>query len=710
MSGHYANAGQEDSGYYSHAHQGNGWSHEPFYQPIPVHSSDSSSAYFPPSQFEQAANQDNIANYLAIPAVKALYDNFQANSQMCSSLYKRNSELQEENLRLKSEAHASQHTSFSLPALTHRSLSSALSIAPSDSISQQPSSTSSPSALNTMAALINRESRPAHYSPKVLWFKHECNEDEDTRPSKGNSARPKMQQAIRTADGNTVSLELYHLINEEARRIKKSLLQSAKDHSKRPAKGPTKTWFIDHMPDIWARKIDEFETKYPVLNLCAGKWKAETLVANALSWKSPKGKSGLGKKTKVVSKAPAVAKDSGSDSDTRSGMDIDDPAGTSSIAPTNLDSLPTTSPTPAASGTNAASALSPDLNTTHMSVPPSTPSEPVSSSQSTSKTVPNSKKCNNVGLSQVSAAVLALGSGQRPGAASTTKAREPPTVSPLNAIQVKPTYDSLKDTFLHVDFKTVPHIFELLESLKNFKAKDIKIPSATLGFLDLIENADPTAPGLDEDHTNLSWGHTEFSGWSKILTNSWESIGSVSCAFRILAAVATACHVSRYLCQANNITSTSFISDSYLREIVEHLWNIQEALKSAPAESNLPAPPQDPVLSIPRTPASIADKSLASSAAQAGNTLDSASINTSSTSSSSVASTEALNTLQVVELNEWIRTKKIEVTSKDKKQKKALVSCIEASGLVPTVSEVEAILEKFFSVRRKAQNKDSEGT
>jgi len=65
--------------------------------------------------------------------------------------------------------------------------------------------------------------------------------------------------------------------------------------------------------------------------------------------------------------------------------------------------------------------------------------------------------------------------------------------------------------------------------------------------LNEFENADPEVANIDKDHTNASWGHQQYVGGDmtcSTVLESWEHIGNVQMAYRLLAAVLKTCQVA----------------------------------------------------------------------------------------------------------------------------------------------------------------------
>ena len=100
-----------------------------------------------------------------------------------------------------------------------------------------------------------------------------------------------------------------------------------------------------------------------------------------------------------------------------------------------------------------------------------------------------------------------------------------------------------------------------------------------LTFIARIEQANPDSPDISEDDTNESWGHYQYTAsaltYTTVLT-SWDSIGNIDTACRLIAAAIKTCKIARYLCFARHISPTSYLSDIYLQNIVEllsQLWS-----------------------------------------------------------------------------------------------------------------------------------------
>lgn len=103
-------------------------------------------------------------------------------------------------------------------------------------------------------------------------------------------------------------------------------------------------------------------------------------------------------------------------------------------------------------------------------------------------------------------------------------------------------------------------------------------PSANLNlFLTRIEKADPNDATIDEDNKGIGWGHYQFTAGSMTCASamtSWEDIGNNDTAYKLIAAAVRTCKVARYVCEKTNVTTTSYISDIYLGQVIETLWDL----------------------------------------------------------------------------------------------------------------------------------------
>ena len=123
-------------------------------------------------------------------------------------------------------------------------------------------------------------------------------------------------------------------------------------------------------------------------------------------------------------------------------------------------------------------------------------------------------------------------------------------------------------------------MLKALEQNPTFRSNSDEPSFGVLEFIKYIDHAEPTSFEFEEDDLGVSWGHKQFQGWRKQLT-SWQAIGTPDTACHLIASILQTCSVARELCQEeeasrhkNNLGSIQYLSDSYLREITEHLWHL----------------------------------------------------------------------------------------------------------------------------------------
>lgn len=78
---------------------------------------------------------------------------------------------------------------------------------------------------------------------------------------------------------------------------------------------------------------------------------------------------------------------------------------------------------------------------------------------------------------------------------------------------------------------------------------------------------------IDEDNFILSWGHYQFTaGGLNVLSSmtSWHEIGSITTAFKIVAAALKTCQDAQVMCTNAGLSNmASFLSNTYLEKVLE---------------------------------------------------------------------------------------------------------------------------------------------
>ena len=94
-------------------------------------------------------------------------------------------------------------------------------------------------------------------------------------------------------------------------------------------------------------------------------------------------------------------------------------------------------------------------------------------------------------------------------------------------------------------------------------------------LLDRLQFADPGSPDIDEDNSCQSWGHDQFTAGGITPTSSlttWQDVGNVTTAFKLVAAALKICQEARLMCtNVGASKSDGFISDIYLKQVLDNI-------------------------------------------------------------------------------------------------------------------------------------------
>ena len=94
-------------------------------------------------------------------------------------------------------------------------------------------------------------------------------------------------------------------------------------------------------------------------------------------------------------------------------------------------------------------------------------------------------------------------------------------------------------------------------------------------LLNNLQYADPSSPDINEDNPCQSWGHDQFTAGGISPSSSlstWQDIGNVTTAFKLVAAALKTCQKARLMCvNAGVLKMSNFVSDVYLEQVLERL-------------------------------------------------------------------------------------------------------------------------------------------
>ncbi|KAF8878950.1 hypothetical protein BD779DRAFT_1474568 [Infundibulicybe gibba] len=151
------------------------------------------------------------------------------------------------------------------------------------------------------------------------------------------------------------------------------------------------------------------------------------------------------------------------------------------------------------------------------------------------------------------------------------------------------------------EFPVLPHALSLLNVMAASPNFEQGQPSSeVLEFIARINDADPnTFDEESEDETNANWGHYQFTAGGINCR-----IGNTETACRLIAAALKTCRIARHICIKRGIQSTNFLSDAYLQNTIEILWELwvgaggpQGAPKATTRQSARKKPKATPALS-----------------------------------------------------------------------------------------------------------------
>ncbi|KAF9521404.1 hypothetical protein CPB83DRAFT_900768 [Crepidotus variabilis] len=438
-------------------------------------------------------------------------------------------------------------------------------------------------------------SRPDGICSRVLWSLSDAQNDQDITDPK-NKSRPPMQLCIRHENGDIISESDWTLLKRRLTRLVQSELRSLDPPEDPAADGVpmTKTYYQEHFNKEWNKLLNQLDDEVPLLRLCANQWKADQLVGQHLQNISDAAK----KRLKGAQAAKVKANNL-----KRVGNPEESRAGPSKRPRTENDE----------------SAKVVGEQEQQKQLQDSHPPKSVSAGKAASKsgaTPPNisiSRQLGTLGSKPVDNAALAAANNTEPQEAISTpnmSAAIPPVLTlsekhvDVSCIFVDKTVSALKEA-LFIEFPTIVNVENLFNAMAVSQDLASSLPSEDLrAVIDRIEAADPNSPSLEEDDTNASWGHRQFTAgnitWRTALT-SWAAVGSNSVACELIGSAIKTCRVARLLCFHRRETASSFLADCYLENIIDKLWELwndagrpvaKGKAKESTTPSNVPVPPE----------------------------------------------------------------------------------------------------------------------
>ncbi|KAH6905642.1 hypothetical protein BKA70DRAFT_1107456, partial [Coprinopsis sp. MPI-PUGE-AT-0042] len=416
-------------------------------------------------------------------------------------------------------------------------------VAPGDSVSQVPSP-------RPLQREVRPAERPDHLVPEVLWHIRDCAHDSQVQPSlaNGNSSRPCMKKALRKVDGTLVDDTKYQHIQEDS-------------------ETRCMTWYKSYHRATWDNVVHQLETMHEILQLCAGNWKAEHMISAHLHSLSSVERSrarGAGNKSSKSSSGRDGGKEKGKGKAKSSGAaDSDAEASTEEVDEVGENSKPQDGPG-TGEGFDIGNGTAQDLLDPSSFQPPA----PTPTINTLSKPKPPSKRAR----SPSSTLYDSSAAGSEPKKSRSNTAYLNLTTSPVDNLRI-----ALASDFPRILLGNA--LVDRLEELAQAGASNPHFPStpsspAFNAFVARIECADPNDPSIDEDETNQSWGHQQFTrnGNLDSAAPSWEAVGNVEAACKLIAAALKTSRVARYICTQRKVHASSYTADAYVDRVVDVLW------------------------------------------------------------------------------------------------------------------------------------------
>ncbi|KAH8979593.1 hypothetical protein EDB86DRAFT_3088674 [Lactarius hatsudake] len=457
----------------------------------------------------------------------------------------------------------------------HTEESHASSLGLSDSASQQMKfDLAYDKAIESLLETVEPPSiRPHFLEKEVLWYYDDCAMDKKYGDiiTPMNMYRPKMSLAIRRPDGSKVSTQEYSNIRRSAAMLIQRLIDllvsdpSTAMHANDP-KWRTKSFIRNAFKTEYNQAILELKAEHKLLHLCDVHWKADTLIGLIFLQRS------LAKSKAAAASNRACA--------------------ASSIPPDDTLELP---PAPIPQAWDVAP-VNVAKRAFELSPGPKSPSASQAQKRSKDGIAPTGQKTTGppVPSSQPLHAHKLV-----PMFLSRTKVinAEPPSTN-LRPVFVDPSADNLI-AVLTSEFPALTNAVNLIRSMNvQLLFKQGKSSHNVSTLLERLQFADPGSPDIDEDNTCLSWGQDLFTagGISPLSSlTTWEDVGSIATAFKLVAAALKTCREARLMCtNAGTPQTGGFISDVYLEKILECLENCWVRAGGVITSSRVPVLPTTP--------------------------------------------------------------------------------------------------------------------
>ncbi|KAH9047750.1 hypothetical protein EDB84DRAFT_1614692 [Lactarius hengduanensis] len=349
--------------------------------------------------------------------------------------------------------------------------------------------------------------RPRCLPDSVLWdFKDLKSQPGLAIVTEANKSRPKIQLALR-----------HIIVKKLLKRIDSDPRSAVRTDKSKPW---SKTLVWKFFPDEYDQAILELEAEQKVLRLCSAHWKADAVVTKVFQ--------------RIETKAAAAA------------------AGSAASLHSNFsDNLYPSAPTASIPRNQEVAPMNVAKRALELSPGPKSPSASHAQKRSKDDLISGQRTVGTKGF---------LNESQRSAPRKITPAflnriemvPAEPAPTKLRLLHVDPSADNLI-AILTTSFPSLtdaPRLLRSMNAQSSFKQSEPSEQVTTL--LDRVQFADPSSPDIDEDNACQGWGHEQFTAGGVTLSSSltsWQEVGNVATALKLVAAAIKTCQEARLMCE-----------------------------------------------------------------------------------------------------------------------------------------------------------------
>ncbi|KAF8268369.1 hypothetical protein EI94DRAFT_1785947 [Lactarius quietus] len=552
------------------------------------------------------------------------------------------------------------------------------SLGPSNSVSQHSKLISAyEMSINCLLDRVEAPSqRPSYLPASVLWHYEDCQTDTSagTIVTDANKCRPKMHLAIRRGDGSIISAPEYDSIRRSADIAVEKLIRLALSsrHTSFPtqpqgSKILTKSNIWKWFKAEYSQVIFELEAEQKLLCLCSGHWKADNMIGQGFLQQSDAECKWTAIRMQAVSAMPNPP--DRLYSEPAPILQVSDWAHTGAVK--RCLELSPGPKSPSASHIQKRSRDAAMIS-----------EQKTMGSSATPNVIQHLPGCKFTPTFLNRTVMI-----EEESAPTNLHANSPVSVVP--SVEAGSTVNNLIAD-LTSQFPSLINAPSLLQSMnKQPSLMQGKTSKEVVMLLKHIQSADPASPDIDEDNLGQSWGHYQFTAGGVSPSSSlttWQDIGSVDTAFKLVAVLLKTCQDAQAMCANARTPKTSgFISDIYLEQILDHLE------KCWVGAGGPPRPKDNVTATAPEPPKELTESTIHQQPATGTEPMQEPSV---ALDEGARADAISLRLLQILELLAWINDNKIAIPKL--KRKDDIIAAIIQTPEFAQVSKstIEQIIEQ----------------